>query len=309
MKFAFNMPLAKLVPAGGPGRLDLTRRISRALEESGIDAGLMSEHPAPSAAWLKNDPTAHDSMDSLTALTVVAACTTWLKVFTNILVLPYRNPFLTAKAAATLQILSDDRLLLGVGVGYQREEFEALGVHYKERGALTDEAIDTIRAAWAGGSVVKNGLHFSAVGNEPRPVPVIAPPIWVGGGSDAAVARAARVGDGWAPFFSVPTNDPAVMRSAVVSMDHFGEKVARLRDLRGAAGRSGKFDIAVAPPFRPTEPTAANAQRFIDEVSELELKGATWIWTSLAAQSLEHYLELTDWFGQIARNYRSDRPG
>lgn len=111
MHFAFNMPLAKFVPAGGPGRLELTRRIARAFENAGIDAALMSEHPAPSSAWLHSDPTSHDSMDSLTALTVVAACSTRLKVFTNILVLPYRNPFLTAKAAATLQILSDDRLL------------------------------------------------------------------------------------------------------------------------------------------------------------------------------------------------------
>lgn len=307
MKFAFNMPLAKLLPERSPGRLDMVRRAAQALEGAGIDAGLLSEHPAPSSEWLHNDPTAHDSLDPLTALAFVAACSTRLKLFTNILVLPFRNPFLAAKAAATLQIMSDDRLLLGVGVGYQREEFEALGVRYEERGALTDEAIDTIRLAWAGGSVVKRGLHFNAAGNEPRPIPTPPPPIWVGGGSDRAVERAARRGDGWAPFFSVPTTDEAVMRSAVVSMDHFGKKVQRLHALRDESGRTGQFDIAVAPPFRPAEMTESNARQFRDEVGELQQRGATWIWTSLPTQSFDHYLELVEWYGEIAATCRAGR--
>lgn len=128
-------------------------------------------------------------LNPLTALAFVAGRTDRLKVYTNILVLPYRNPFLTAKAAATLQIISGDRLLLGVGIGYQREEFEALGVRYEERGALMDEAIETIRQAWAGGPAVGQGRHFNAVGNAPRPVSRPAPPIWIARGSDKAVER------------------------------------------------------------------------------------------------------------------------
>lgn len=298
-QFAFNMPLVKFLDERG-GRLDMVRRVGGALEAAGIDAGLMSEHPAPSSEWLRTDPAAHDNFDSLTALALVAGATTRLKLFTNVLVLPYRNPFLTAKAAATLQILSDDRLLLGVGVGYQREEFEALGVPYKERGALTDEAIETIRVAWGGGAVIKRGLHFNAPGNEPRPIPMPPPPIWVGGGSDRAVERAARLGDGWAPYFSVPTSDETIMRSAVVSMGHFGEKVRRLGALRADAGRDGPFDIAVSPPFRPAEMNDGNARRFQDEVGEAQRLGATWIWTSLPTRSLEHYLELVQWYGEIA---------
>ncbi|MFA7601434.1 MAG: TIGR03619 family F420-dependent LLM class oxidoreductase [Novosphingobium sp.] len=297
-QFAFNMPLVKFLAEAQGERLALVQRIGGALEEAGIDAGLMSEHPAPSAEWLRTDPAAHDSLDPLTALAFVAAATSRLRLMTNVVVLPYRNPFLTAKAAATLQILSDDRLLLGVGVGYQREEFEALGVRYEERGALTDEAIDTIRAAWAGGPVVKRGRHFNAVGNEPRPVPVPPPPIWVGGGSDRAVERAARVGDGWAPFFSVPTSDASVMRASVVSMEHFGEKVRRLHDLREQHGCQGPFDIAVAPPSRPGGMSESDARRFQDEVGELQRLGATWIWTSLPARSLSHYLELVQWYGR-----------
>lgn len=298
MQFALNMPLAKIVPESTMEAGETVRIMAQALETAGVDAALTSEHPAPSAEWLHNDPAGHDCVDPLTALAFVAGGTRRLKVFTNILVLPYRNPFLTAKAAATLQILSDNRLLLGVGTGYMQEEFEALGVAYKERGALTDEALEVIRMAWQGGAVVKQGRHFNAIGNEPRPLPSPSPPIWVGGGSDRAIERAARLGDGWVPYFTVPTNDPVVRKSAVVSMEHFGEKVARLRELREEMGRTGPFDLSVAPPFRPKEPTRENAQRFLEEMHELAEHGVNWTWTSLPASSLEGYLEMVRWFGE-----------
>lgn len=298
LKFALNLPLAKLLPSVEISSGEAIRAMVRALEDAGISAALTSEHPAPSAEWLHNDPAAHDCVDPLTALAFVAASSTKLQVFTNILVLPYRNPFLTAKAAATLQMLSDNRLILGVGTGYQKEEFDALGVSYRERGALTDEALETIRLAWKGGAVVKQGRYFNAVGNEPRPIPSPPPPIWVGGGSDKAVERAARYGDGWVPYFSVPTNDPVVKKSAVVSMNHFGEKVRRLRELREEMGKTGPFDLAVAPPFRPKEASSSNAQRFREEVQELELHGVNWIWTSLPGPNLEAYVDIVQWFGE-----------
>ena len=298
LKFALNIPLAKLLQEVDMPRGELVATMARALEDAGLSACLTSEHPAPSSEWLHNDPAAHDCVDPLTALAYVAGATSKLQLFTNILILPFRNPFLTAKAAATLQIMSDNRLLLGVGVGYMKEEFEALGVNHKERGALMDEALEVIRMAWAGGSVKKQGRHFNAIGNEPRPVPDPAPPIWIGGGSDKAIERAARHGDGWVPYFTVPTNDPVVRRSAVVDMDHFGEKLARLHELREEMGKTGPFDLAVAPPFRPQEPSEANARRFLEEVGELESRGVNWIWTSVPARSLESYLDIVRWFGE-----------
>jgi probable F420-dependent oxidoreductase len=309
MQFAINIPLAKVLPAPAMGSMTAIRLMTRTLEEAGLAAALTSEHPAPSAQWLRTDPAAHDSVDPLTALAMVAASCDRLKVFTNILVLPYRNPFLTAKAAATLQILSDSRLILGVGVGYQREEFEALGVDYAERGRLTDEALETIALAWRGGEVIKKGLHFAAPGNEPRPIPLPPPPIWIGGGSDAALRRAARYGDGWAPYFTVPTNDPEVMKSAVVSLDHFSEKARRLKELRDEFGRTGPFDLAVAPPFRPKEATRSAADRFIEEVERLIEDGANWIWTSLPAPSMEGYLDFVRWFGEDIVARFADRIG
>jgi len=298
LQFALNIPLAKLVDPTGRGNGALIRTMARELEAAGFSACLTSEHPAPCAEWLHNDPAGHDCVDPLTALAYVTGATERLKVFTNIIVLPYRNPFLTAKAAATLQILSDNRLLLGVGAGYMKEEFEALGVPFKERGALTDEAIETIRLIWQGGAVTKKGMHFDAPGNEARPVPVTPPPIWVGGGSDKALERAARHGDGWAPYFLMPTKDPVVRRSAVVDMDHFGKKISKLRELREAFGKSGPFDYAVAPPFRPQQPSQENARRFLEEVGQLAEHGVNWIWTSVPALSLEAYLDMVRWLGE-----------
>ncbi len=298
MDFALNMPLTSILPSGTHGSMDAVRAMAKALETAGVSAALTSEHPAPSSYWLHNDPTGHDCLDPFVALSFIAAVTTKLKVFSNIIVLPYRNPFMTAKAAATAQVLSDNRFILGVGIGYQEEEFEALGVAFKERGKLTDEALETIRQIWAGGSVVKKGMHFNAVGNEARPVPKPAPPIWVGGGSYKAVERAAKLGDGWLPHFSVPTNDPIVANSSVVSMENFGQKVARIHELRGQLGRTEKFDVSVAPPFRPKQLDHASAQRFLGEVKELEDLGATWIWTSIPSHSVEEYLDVAAWYGE-----------
>jgi probable F420-dependent oxidoreductase len=298
VQFALNIPLVRIRPHGQQTAGASVRAMVRALEDAGVSACLTSEHPAPSADWLHNDPAAHDCTDPLTAFAYVAACSERLQLFTNVLVLPYRNPFLTAKAASTLQILSDNRLILGVGVGYMKEEFDALGVSFEERGSLADEALETLRAIWAGGAVAKQGRHFHAVGNEPRPVPSPPPPIWVGGGSDRALERAARWGDGWVPYFTVPTNDPVVRRSAVVSMEHFGEKVARLAELREKLGRAGPFDLAVAPPFRPKEASPANAERFLGEVEELAAHGVNWIWTSLPAPSIDAYRDIVAWFGE-----------
>lgn len=298
MKFALNLPLARILPSGQTRCNESIGVMARALEAAGVSGALMSEHPAPSADWLHNDPAGHDCLDSLTALAFVAAHSSRLNLFTNVLVLSYRNPFLTAKAAATLQLLSDHRLILGVGIGYQKEEFDALGVPFKERGALTDEALETLRLAWSGGSVVKQGRYFNAVGNEPRPVPEPPPPVWIGGGSDRAVERAAKWGDGWTPYFSVPTNDPEVRKSAVVSMEHFGEKVALLERRRRELGRTGPFDLAVAPPFRPRKMDRDSAERFLEEVAQLAEYGVNWIWTSLPATTVDEYLDVVAWFGE-----------
>ena len=121
---------------------------------------------------------------------------------THILVLPYRNPLLTAKSVLSLDVLSGGRVILGVAPGYLKPEFAALGVDFDERNELTDEAIDVMRRVWTDDEVETEGRHFRTRGTtmRPRPVQQPHPPIWIGGNSTAAIRRAVERGQGWVPF-------------------------------------------------------------------------------------------------------------
>src|ERR1700742_4790209 len=134
-------------------------RVAVAAEAAGIHGFGFTDHPAPSQRWLEAG--GHDALDPFVAMGFAAARTTTLRLIPNIVVLPYRNPFVVAKAGATLDMLSDGRFTLAVGVGYLKREFAALGVDFDERAALFDEALDVIRAIWTTDDVTFEGTHFS----------------------------------------------------------------------------------------------------------------------------------------------------
>jgi len=301
MKFTMAIPLGDITP-GEFQTPQAVREMSQALEAAGIDACYVTDHPAPDAEWLRQGM-GHDALDPFSAFAFVAAATTRLRLHTNIVVMAYRNPFLTAKSAATLQVLSGGRLILGVGAGYQKAEFEALGVDFHKRGKLFDEALEVIRMAWSGGPVVYQGTHFNAAGNEPRPVPDPAPPIWIGGGSDKAVQRAAHWGDGWCPFFAAPTMSALNRDTGIHSVEQLGEKIAMLHELRAKAGRSGPFDIAIGPKARLGYGKSGGADAYLEAVGELAEAGVTWAMAEPPHASRQQYLENVQWFGEevIAR--------
>ncbi|OOK71142.1 putative F420-dependent oxidoreductase family domain protein [Mycobacterium kansasii] len=139
-------------------------------------------------------------MDPFVAMGFAAARTTTLRLIPNIVVLPYRNPFLVAKSGATLDLLSGGRFTLAVGVGYLKREFAALGVDYDERAELFEEALQVIRAVWTSDDISFVGRHFTASGITAHPRPLSPPPIWIGGNTRAARRRVAHYGDGWCPF-------------------------------------------------------------------------------------------------------------
>jgi probable F420-dependent oxidoreductase len=308
MKFSLNLPLARVRPEGEFQSVEAVREISMALERSRAAAVCLTDHPAPSADWLHNDPAGHDALDPFTGLAFVAASTTRVKLQTSMIVLAYRNPFITAKSAATLHVLSGGRLILGVAAGYQKTEFEALGAHFSERGALADEALETIRLAWAGGAVVKRGRYFNATGNEPRPIPSPLPPIWVGGGSDKAVERAARWGDGWAPFLSRPIRDQHADVSSIKSVAELAQKISRLRELREEMGKSPVCDVSLAPPYFPKSKTRSDAEAYRESVEELASLGVTWLTVTMPARSRAAYLETLAWFSEEVISYFDARP-
>ncbi len=164
-------------------------------------------------------------LDPLATLAFLAARTQRIRLGTAVLILPYRPALPTAKWVATIQELSGGRLLLGVGVGWMRPEFQALGIPRHRRGALTDETLEFFHRCFSGEVVEANGQAFLF-----RPQPA-RPPLFVGGAAPHALERAVRWGDGWMPMAS----DPAALR----------EPVADLRERAAAAGKPRPEVIAM----------------------------------------------------------------
>ena len=148
--------------------------------------------------------------DPVATLGFLAAHTQRTRLMTNVYVASYIHPLETAKAFATVDALSGGRLLFGVGAGHVEGEFDALDVPFKERGAITDEAIDAILGSWLDEWAPHDGARwkYSDVGQSPRPVQQPHPPIWIGGSGKPALRRVARVGDGWIPQATPPDRLP-----------------------------------------------------------------------------------------------------
>jgi len=297
MKFSVHIPVSELAP-GEFQTIDAIKEMGKALDLSRIDACYVTDHPAPSAKWLHAGGAGHDALDPFTSLGFIAAVTSRILLHTYVIVLPYRNPFITAKAAATLQVLSGGRLILGTGGGYQQAEFDALGVDFHRRGALFDEALQAIQAAWAGGPVEFEGTNFKAKGVEPRPVPDPKPPIWVGGASDKAIERAARWGDGWVPVFTAPKLTKTNQDAFIQSNEQLRAKIVKLKGLRASLGRTAPFDIAIGPQLDPFPATQETADRYIDGLRELEEAGVTWAVLDLPHPSRQGYIENLQWFSE-----------
>ena len=148
-----------------------------------------------------------DALEQLALMAFIAGKTTTLRLVTSVMILPYRNPVATAKALATIDVLSRGRVTVGVGVGWLREEFEALGARdFDRRGAVSDEYLRIFKLLWtqSPASFVGEFYRFEGVRCLPAPVQKPHPPIWVGGHSRAALRRVARLGDGWHPVGANP---------------------------------------------------------------------------------------------------------
>lgn len=197
--------------ATGPGALDM----ARAAEAAGFESVWTVEHVVYPDDYASPYPYSPDGKmpavpstpipDPLVWLAYVAAATTTVKLATGILILPQRNPVVLAKELATLDHLSGGRVELGIGVGWLKEEFDALGVPWERRGARTDEYVAAMRALWAsdGASFRGEFASFERVSSNPKPVRG-AIPVVVGGHSRAAAERAGRLGDGFFPGKGTP---------------------------------------------------------------------------------------------------------
>jgi probable F420-dependent oxidoreductase len=216
-------------------------------------------------------PSQGDALEQLSLLAFVAGKTERLRLVTSVMVMPHRNPVLSAKTIATIDVLSRGRITLGVGVGWMREEFLALGAaDFDRRGAVTDEYIAIWKKLWAGGPVAHAGTFYSfgPVRCEPVPVQRPHPPIWIGGHTDAALKRAARLGDGWHPIGA----DPEPLAPPALA-----ERLDTLKRLTDEAGRDfaqltisfvGRLElIDRALPSNDRKPFAGSAAQIADDVA------------------------------------------
>ncbi len=180
----------------------------------------------------RKHPGGGDALETFSILGAVAGATERLRLVTSVLVLPYRNPVLTAKMVASLDVLSGGRVTLGVGVGWLKEEFEALhSPDFEQRGAVTDEWIAIFKQLWTTSPASFTGKFYSYadIRSEPLPLQRPHPPIWVGGHSRAALRRTARLGDGWHPVGAIAASPlpPQEMRAHLETLKQMTEAEGR----------------------------------------------------------------------------------
>jgi probable F420-dependent oxidoreductase len=171
------------------------------------------------------DPPAAAVLEPLVALGAISVVTRRIRLGTGVLILPQRQPALVAKQVATLDRLANGRLRLAVGVGWQAPEYESLGVPFGERGRRMDEAIALMRLYWTQPSVTFHGrfYHAEAMAVAPPPVQPAGPPIWLGGGSTAALQRVGRLADGWLAV----GEDPQSIRNKVATITRAAQDAGR----------------------------------------------------------------------------------
>jgi len=272
MQVSASLPVARLDRPDEFLTGDAIAEIAAAAERAGFDSIAVSEHPFPDDDWLRRG-NGHHNFDPFVALSFAAAATRRIKLQTSLLVLPYRNPFITARSVASLDALSGGRVILGVGTGYLEAEFRALGVAFEDRNALTDEAIVAMRRAWTEDGVHMQGRHFLAEGHTmlPRPAQAGGPPIWMGGNSRQAIRRAVELGDGWAPM-AYAGNAVSRRTADLGSLDDLHARIAFAAQHAGKVGRTAPLGLQfqlLALPLPTSQPGLAGLVEAAEMLGEV----------------------------------------
>lgn len=255
------MDIGLFAPLGnGNASAEILRSLGREAEDRGFESIWVAEHVVLFDDYESRYPYAADGrfpggadtglLEPLTALTYLAAVTDRIRLGSGICLVPQRNPVYTAKQVVDLDCLSGGRVDFGIGVGWLREEFDAVAMPFAQRGARTDEYLQVMRSLWTDEISSFEGEHYTlpACRMYPKPVQQPHPPIHVGGESAAAMRRAARHGDGWFSFNRLP--------------DELDEPLERLDAMLADEGRSrGDLQLTVSPYLNPVDADAVGAYR------------------------------------------------
>jgi probable F420-dependent oxidoreductase len=278
MRFSVQLPTDRVSAGDEFVSARAVSEMAQAVEDAGFDACFVTDHPFPNDRWLASG--GHHALDPFVALAFVAAATRSLRVQTNITVLGYRSPFVLAKAATTLDVLSGGRLILGVAAGYLKREFQALGADFEARNDVADETIRAMKRAWTEEGVELIGRHFAATGNTqlPRPLQKPHPPVWVGGNSQRAIRRAVELGDGWIPFLTEGIVPDRVRTAQITTLAEFDVRLAYARAYADEIGRKTRLDVCFVPIGIPlNEPEKIDPSEFAANIDALGQRGVTWV--------------------------------
>jgi probable F420-dependent oxidoreductase len=273
--------------------------VAAAADAAGFDAVFVTDHPLPESEWLAAG--GHQAMDPFVALAFAAAGSRRVRLHTNLAVLPYRSPYITAKAVASLDRLSGGRVALGVGAGYLRAEFEALDADFEHRNDVTDAAIRAMKQVWSGEPVQIGARSYQAL---PRPLQQPHPPIWGGGNSERAIRRAVELCEGWMPFPNPAVAAARVRTPALLDLDELARRIGIAREHAARAGRAQPLDVIFSPLMRSYYgmPGFSTAELF-DQIGRQSELGVTWMTIILertgrpAVPTRKRFLELVEGFG------------
>jgi probable F420-dependent oxidoreductase len=281
----FGISFANAGPFSFP---DALTHLARTAEASGVESIWSVEHVVIPAGYKSRYPYDRSGRiqapedipipDPLLPLAYVAAVTTTLKLATGILILPQRHPIYVAKEVATLDVLSRGRAILGIGVGWLEEEFQALGIKFEDRGSRTAESVRAVRSLWKDEPQPFEGRFFKwgPLHSQPKPIQKPGVPIVVGGHTPIAAKRAARYGDGFFPGVDDPAvlkplldvlhqecakvgRDPASIELTAAGGTHDLDRIKRMRDL-------GVTRLVIRPPAFDPEGIEQGLGKLRDEV-------------------------------------------
>ena len=293
MKYGFTLP--------GRGHLATPERlgiIARKGEEFGFDTLLTGDHilvpknissvyPYTEGGEFPGSGSG-ESMEQITLLSYIAGQTSKIRLVTSVLIVPHRNPLIAAKSLATLDLLSKGRLVVGVGVGWMREEFQALGLPpFEERGAVTDEYIRAFKVLWTEDDPHFEGkyISFDDISFLPKPVQKPHPPIWVGGESRPALRRTAELADGWYPLGSNPTfpmGTPEQLKAGLERLAGYAERFGRDPSTIETIYRTHQFELLKQAGGPDRLPFVGDADQIAGDIRQYQDMGVTsMIWDFL----------------------------
>lgn len=306
MRFGFYLPTR-----GPLATRDSLTTILEQAERLGFGSVMVADHvilptriESPYPYTVKgNFVSESECFEQLALMAFVAGRTSKMRIVSSVMIVPHRNPVYNAKALATIDVLSGGRVTVGVGVGWLEEEFRVLRTaEFKDRGAVTDEYIDIFRALWSGQPVAYRGRFYSfdEVVCHPRPIQVPGPPIWVGGHSNPALRRVARLGDGWHPVGATAASPlpPDELRQKLSAIERMMQAEGRDFSKLEVSYKAPIYDGGVPPPGEQRRLFTGGADAALEDIATFQKLGVHELVFDFRSASLGECLERMQHFAE-----------